>query len=80
MAQSQYIGRSFDSGPLSIARVYELWLHSWETALAALATASRSRMLTTRETAAHKAVIVAERELVATQFALLRREAPHADP
>lgn len=56
---------------LSLTIVYELWVGSWETALAALATASQSRTLSTNEAAAHKAVIAAERELVTQEFALL---------
>jgi hypothetical protein len=56
---------------LSFASAYELWLGSWESALSALATATESRMLSTTEVAAHRAVIVAERELVTEQFTLL---------
>jgi hypothetical protein len=55
----------------SFTVAYELWLDSWEAALAALATASRSRMLSTTEAAAHRAAIAAERELVTRQFTLL---------
>ena len=54
---------------LSVA--YQLWVDSWETALAALATASQNRTLSTNETAAHKALIAAERELVTKEFTLL---------
>jgi len=56
---------------LSFAFAYDLWLASWETALGALATATQSRMMSTSEAAAHKTVIVAERDCVTTQFRLL---------
>ncbi len=56
---------------LSYTVAYDLWLGSWETALAALATATQSGTLSTNEAAAHKAAIAAERELVTKQFTLL---------
>ncbi|HWJ45203.1 MAG TPA: hypothetical protein VNR63_07425 [Gaiellaceae bacterium] len=55
----------------AIRVTYELWLASWETALAALATGARSRALSLSEAAAHGAVIRAERELVTKHFTLL---------
>ena len=63
--------------PMPLITVYDLWLATWDTALAALATATRSRALSTNEAAAHSAVINAERELVTKHFALLLgRELP----
>jgi hypothetical protein len=56
---------------ISLVVAYDLWLGSCEAALAALATASRSRTLSTSETAAHQAAISAERELVTREFTLL---------
>ena len=56
---------------LSFTVAYDLWLESWEAALAALATAGQSRALSTKETAAHRALIAAERELVTREFTLL---------
>jgi hypothetical protein len=50
---------------------YELWLSSWETALAALATASQARALSTHHAAALKALIVDERRFVTREFTLL---------
>ncbi len=55
----------------SVTLTYDLWLTSWETALSALATATRGRTLSANEIAAHSAVIKAERELVTTHFTLL---------
>jgi hypothetical protein len=49
--------------------IYDLWLRSWETALFALATATGSGTLTTKEASAHKAVIAAEREAVTKHLA-----------
>lgn len=59
------------AGGFSFALVYDLWIGSWETALLALATATQSGTLTTKEAAAHKAVIAAEREVVTKQLTLL---------
>jgi len=56
---------------LSFTVAYELWVDSWEMALAALASASQSRTLSTDEAAAHRAVVAAERELVTKTFTLL---------
>jgi hypothetical protein len=62
---------------MSLVLTYDLWLASWETALAAVATATRSRTLSTTEAAAHNAVVAAERELVTKHFTLLLgRELP----
>ena len=62
---------------LRMPLIYELWLATWERALAALATATRSRALSTNEAAAHRAVIDAERETVTMHFTLLLgRELP----
>jgi hypothetical protein len=55
----------------SLSVAYELWLDSWEAALSALVTATKGRALSTNAAAAHKAVIVAERKLVTTQFTQL---------
>jgi hypothetical protein len=55
----------------SLTLTYDLWLANWETALSALATATRSRTLSASEVAAHSAVITVERELVAKHFTLL---------
>ena len=55
----------------SLTVVYDLWVGSWETALAAVATATQSRTLSTSEAAAHKAAIAAEREVVTRHFTLL---------
>ncbi len=55
----------------SLTLTYDLWLTSWETALSALATATRVRTLSANEVAAHSTVITAERELVTKHFTLL---------
>ena len=55
----------------SFTVAYELWLASWDAALAALTTASQSRMVSTNGAAAHKAAIVAEREVVTRHFTRL---------
>ena len=55
----------------SLTAAYDLWLGSWETALAALATAIQGRALSTAEAAARKSVIAAERDLVIKQLTLL---------
>ena len=55
----------------SLTLTYDLWLASWETALSALATATRTRTLRVNEVAAHSAIINAERELVTKHFTLL---------
>jgi hypothetical protein len=77
--QSQPTQAPLESGELErvpireriLTVAFELWLDSWEAALAALATASQDRTLSTNETAAHKALIAAERELVTREFTLL---------
>jgi hypothetical protein len=56
--------------------IYELWLATWETALTAVATATRIRALSTDEAAAYGAVLKAERELVTKHFALLLGSEP----
>jgi hypothetical protein len=56
---------------ISFTVAHGLWLGSWETALAALATAAQSGTLNTNEVAAHKAAIATEREIVTKQFTLL---------
>ena len=55
----------------SLAVAYDLWLESWESALAAVATAIRNRTLSTSEAAKHQGVIAAERSVVTKQFTLL---------
>ena len=55
----------------SFAGLYHLWLASWETALAALTSASQAGTLSTNDAAAHRAVIAAERDVVTRQLALL---------
>ncbi|HEU5372496.1 MAG TPA: hypothetical protein VFU51_08925 [Gaiellaceae bacterium] len=63
--------------PMPLVTIYDLWLATWETALAALATATRSRALSANQAAAHTAVINTERELVTKHFTvLLGRELP----
>jgi hypothetical protein len=62
--------------PPALAVAYELWLDSWEAALSALATATKGRALSANDAAAHRAVIVAERELVTIQFRLLLGHRP----
>jgi uncharacterized membrane protein YdjX (TVP38/TMEM64 family) len=57
------------SGDLSA--LYGLWVGSWETALAAVATATQTRMLSLKVAAAHKAAIAAERKLVMKHLAQL---------
>jgi hypothetical protein len=47
---------------------YDLWLGSWETALAAIMTATQARELTIKAAAGHTAVIAAEREVVTREF------------
>jgi hypothetical protein len=61
---------------LSFPVAYDLWLGSWETALAALATATQNGTLSTNEAAAHKAVISAEHEFVTQKFTLLLGHTP----
>jgi len=56
---------------LSLTLVHGLWIDSWETALAALTTATQSGTLTATEAAVHKAAIAAERAAVTEQLALL---------
>jgi hypothetical protein len=55
----------------SLAGLHELWLASWDTALAALTIASQTSTLLPNEVAAHRAVIAAERDVVTKQLALL---------
>jgi hypothetical protein len=55
----------------SLTVAYDFWVGSWDAALAAVATATQSRTLSTNEAAAHKAVIAAEREIVTEHFTLL---------
>jgi hypothetical protein len=65
-----------DSAPqLSFNVLYDLWLGAWETALAAVATASQSGALSAHDAAVRRAVIVVERELVTKQLTLLRGRA-----
>jgi hypothetical protein len=59
--------RAYDLGR-SLISTYDLWLASWETALAAISIATRSGTFSTHEAAARNAVIKAERELVMTHF------------
>lgn len=62
-------------GP-SFARIYGLWLRSWDTALAALSAASQAGTLGTNDSAVHKAVIASERGVVITQLTLLGQSQP----
>jgi hypothetical protein len=55
----------------SFSGLYNLWLASWETALAALTSASQTATLSTNDAAAHRAIIAAERDVVTKQLALL---------
>ena len=55
----------------SVAGLHDLWLESWETALAALTIASQTGTLLPNDVAAHRAVIAAERDAVTRQLALL---------
>jgi len=55
----------------SLVVAYGLWVESWQAALAALTTARHDKLVSTREAAAHTAVIAAERELVTKQLMLL---------
>lgn len=57
--------------PSSLPALLDLWTASWETALAALATAAQARTLGTAEAAAHRTAIAAEREIVSRQLRLL---------
>jgi hypothetical protein len=66
-ARTTLVRHELDRRP-SLAVAYELWLQSWEAALWALVTATKGRALSTNAAAAHRAVIVAERKLVTTQF------------
>ena len=52
-------------------RAYGLWVGSWETALAAVATATQTRMLSLQAAAGHKSTIAAERKLVIQELTLL---------
>ena len=50
---------------------YGLWADSWNAALAAVATATQTRMLSSSTAAGHKAVIATERKLVIKELTLL---------
>jgi hypothetical protein len=50
---------------------YGLWVESWGAALAAVATATQTRTLSSDTAARHKAVIAAERKLVTRELTLL---------
>lgn len=50
---------------------YGLWVGSWETALAAVATATQTRTLSLQAAAGHKSTIAAERKLVVKELTLL---------
>lgn len=58
-------------GAAAIDVVRERWRASWETALAALASATVARALATTEVEAHRVLITAERELVTRELGLL---------
>lgn len=58
-------------GPAAIDVVRERWRVSWETALAALASATVARVLPTTEAESHRLRIAAERELVTRELGLL---------
>jgi hypothetical protein len=55
----------------SLAGLYDLWLASWEAALAALTIASQTRALSPTDVAVHRAAIAAERDVVTRQLVLL---------
>jgi hypothetical protein len=55
----------------SLAGLHDLWLASWERALAALTIASQAGTLLPNDVAAHRAAIAAEREVVTRQLVLL---------
>lgn len=57
--------------PVDTDAVGERWRVSWETALAALASATVARTLATAEAEAHRVLIAAERELVTRELRLL---------
>lgn len=57
-----------------IETVYELWLASWDTSLAAVATASQTGALSAPDAARHRSLVAAEREIVLRQLTLLVRE------
>jgi hypothetical protein len=61
--------------PLPFTAVFDLWLAAWETALAAVATASQNGALSAHDAAVHRAVIAVEREIVTRQLTLLRGRA-----
>jgi hypothetical protein len=55
----------------SFETAYGLWVDSWDTALAAVATATETRILSVEVAARHRAVIASERKLVIEELALL---------
>jgi hypothetical protein len=50
---------------------YGLWVGSWETALAAVASATQTRTLTVQAAADYKTTIAVERKLVAKELTFL---------
>lgn len=57
--------------PVDADAVHERWRVSWESALAALTSATVARVLATTEAEAHRLLIAAERELVTRELRLL---------
>jgi hypothetical protein len=55
----------------SFAALYGDWVASWESELAALATAAAARTLSAGEAARHRTVVMGEREIVTEQLRLL---------
>lgn len=59
----------------SFDTLYGLWVRSWETALAALATATQTRILAPGTAAGHAAAIASERKVVVNELTLLSGQA-----
>jgi hypothetical protein len=55
----------------AVTPAYELWVTSWEAALAAVLIASQTGTLSADDAVAHRTVVITERELVTKQFTLL---------
>jgi hypothetical protein len=73
-------GQREPTRPASFAAMLDLWVASWETELAALASATQTGTLSTAEAAIHRTVIAAERGSVTKQLRLLVSQSRFARP
>jgi hypothetical protein len=74
---AEHAHTSLFATPSGFTAVFQLWMASWEIALSAVETASRSGAFSPDDAAAHRTVIAAERELVTTQLTLLARQSSY---